>query len=69
MKDALEQVTTTEYDLLSNVTHVSGATMGADQHGYVYDPIGNRTSYTRNQAVTTYTAASQYEFQSSIMFL
>ncbi len=42
-----------DYDVRSQVM---GATMGADQYGYAYDPIGNRTSYTKNQAATTYTA-------------
>ena len=41
------------YDIRSQVT---GAVMGVNKYGYHYDPIGNRDSYTNNQAVTTYTA-------------
>ncbi len=42
-----------DYDIRSQVI---GATMGADQYGYAYDPIGNRLTSTKNQATTTYTA-------------
>ena len=42
-----------DYDIRSQVV---GATMGADQYAYAYDPIGNRLTSTKNQATTTYTA-------------
>ena len=47
------------YDLRSQVI---GATMGVDQYGYAYDPIGNRLTSTKNQASTTYTANQLNEY-------